>query len=64
MKRRDMFRIIEDKYKRYTANVIEQIKALPPESRTSGDDSLRGFSGICAGSQSNGERLENGSMEH
>ena len=39
MKHRDMDRIIESKYKRYTANVINQIKALPPESRLSGDDS-------------------------
>jgi hypothetical protein len=39
MKRHDIVRIIEAKYKRYAQQVIAEVKALPPDCRQSGDDS-------------------------
>lgn len=39
MKRHNLVRIIDAKYKRYAQQVIFEIKALPAECRQSGDDS-------------------------
>lgn len=39
MKREEVANVINTKYKRYTAEVLNLIKALPPECRQSGDDS-------------------------
>jgi len=39
MRRQLVYYLIEGKYRRYASEVIEQIKALGPECRLSGDDS-------------------------